>query len=59
MTDRELAYAAYLLAGIPYVEWGDHFLCDQSRHLSTRPSEKLSDDARATYRAILASYGAR
>ena len=53
MTDRDLAYAAYLASGIPEHDWPAHFRCDQSRHLSTRPSEKLTDAARTAYRAIV------
>jgi len=56
MTDRSLAWTVYSLSGIPWRDWDAHFRCDQERPISTRPSDKLSDDARATYRVILASY---
>ena len=53
MTDRSLAWTVYSLSGIPGHEWDNHFHADQERPMSTRPSDKLSDEARATYRAIL------
>ena len=53
MTDRELAYAAYLASGIPEHDWPAHFACDMERPISTRPSDKLSDAARTAYRAIV------
>ena len=53
MTDRQLAYAAYLASGIPKRDWPAHFACDRERQLSTRQSEKLTDAARTAYRAIV------
>ena len=53
MTDRALAYRAYLASGIPPSECAAHFACDRERHLSTRPSDKLTDAARTAYRAIV------
>ena len=53
MTDRELAEIVYYLSGIHPAQFDAHFRCDQSRHLSTRPSDKLTDAARTAYRAIV------
>ena len=53
MTDRDLAYAAYLASGIPPDQFAAHFACDMERPISTRPSDKLTDAARTAYRAIV------
>ena len=53
LTDRQLAYVAYHVSGIPHDQWEAHFACDMERPISTRPSDKLTDAARTAYRAIV------